>query len=249
MSDPIVIVGAGPAGLSCAAELVSAGCDVVLIDDNPVAGGQYFRQLPACYSAGTGARLLRDKSRFDALAKVLEDPHVRYLPRTTVWGVPGPKTLAYVRNEGSGRIKAQAIVIATGAQEKSVPFPGWTLPGIVSAGGCLNLAKAHGLVPTGRVVVAGNGPLVLVAAATLVTAGAAVVRVVEAQSDLRLASAALSGMFAAPKILRTGIGYRAQILAARIGFQTGWMVVRATGVHNLTAISIAPIGKDGRPRI
>lgn len=249
MSNPVVIVGAGPAGLSCASELAEAGRDVVLIDDNPAPGGQYFRQLPPTYDVARNARLLRDKARYDELTKVLANPHVRHLPSTTVWGAPRPKTVAYAGPSGSGRIEAAAIVLATGAQEKSVPVPGWTLPGVVSAGGCLNLAKAHGLVPGGRVVVAGNGPLVLVAAATMICAGANVIRVVEAQSDMRLASAALSGLFAAPGILRTGIGYRARILASGAGFRTGAMISAVRGDGRLTAIAIAPVGRDGRPRL
>ncbi len=248
MSGPVAIIGAGPAGLSCAMELASAGREIVLIDDNPMAGGQYFRQLPASYRVAPGARLLRDKQRFDALAKVLAMPQVRYLPATLVWGAPGEKIVAYAGPAGSGRVEASAIVIATGAQERSMPFPGWTLPGVISAGGCLNLAKAHGLVPEGRVVVAGNGPLVLVAAATMIAAGAEVVRVVEAQSDLRLASAALSGLIAAPGILRTGIGYRARILKAAGGLRTGWMVAAARGERRLEAVGLAPVGPDGHPR-
>lgn len=248
MSRPVVIVGAGPAGLACASELSSAGREVVLVDDNGAAGGQYFRQLPATYRVAPNARLLRDKARFDSLARVLTRPGVTYLPSTVVWGAPGKKTVAYAGPAASGRVEASAIVIATGAQERSLPFPGWTLPGVISAGGCLNLAKAHGLVPTGRVVVAGNGPLVLVAAATLIAAGAEVVRVVEAQSDIRLAPAAVSGLFAAPGVLGTGIGYRARIMAARAGFRTGWMVAGARGEDRLAAVAIAPVGTDGRPR-
>ncbi|MGV6872928.1 FAD-dependent oxidoreductase [Pseudochelatococcus sp. B33] len=249
MSGPVVIIGAGPAGLSCASELVSGGREVVLIDDNPIPGGQYFRQLPHTYRISPGARLLRDKARFDELARVLTRPGVRHLPSTTVWGAPGNRTVSYAGPAASGRIEASAIVIATGAQEKSLPFPGWTLPGVISAGGCLNLAKAHGLVPTGRVVVAGNGPLVLVAAATMIAAGANVVRVAEAQRDIRLATAALAGLTAAPGILRTGIGYRARILAAGAGFRSGWMIAAARGESRLEAVGIAPVGTDGRPRL
>lgn len=247
MIKPVVIIGAGPAGLSCASELAAAGREVVLIDDNPTAGGQYFRQLPQTYRVALGARLLRDKARFDKLAKTLALPGVRYLPSTVVWGAPDRKTVAYAGPTSSGRIQAYAIIIATGAQEKSLPFPGWTLPGVISAGGCLNLAKAHGLVPSGRVIVAGNGPLVLVAAATMIAADVEVVRVVEAQSDVRLAAAAVSGLLAAPGILRTGISYRAKILRSGARFQTGWMVAEAKGGDTLKSVGIAPIGPDGQP--
>jgi NADPH-dependent 2,4-dienoyl-CoA reductase/sulfur reductase-like enzyme len=246
MSAPVVIIGAGPAGLACAGELAAAGREIVLIDDNAAPGGQYFRQLPPGYACAPDARLLRDKARHDELAKVLAMPNVRLLRSTTVWGAPARMTVAYAGRSGSGRIEASIIVIAAGAQERSMPFPGWTLPGVISAGGCLNLAKAHGMVPSGRIVVAGNGPLVLVAAATLLTAGADVVRVVEAQSDFMLASVAFSGLFAAPGILRTGLGYRARILAAG-GLRTGWMASGAKGEDRLSSVAIAPVGADGHP--
>jgi len=122
--DPIVIIGAGPAGLSCALELATHGHDVVLVDDNACAGGQYLRQLPPGYRVSPGAKLQRDQACFDALARVLAMPNVRYLPATLVWGLAGEHTLCYASPTASGRITAENIVIATGAQEKSLPLPG-----------------------------------------------------------------------------------------------------------------------------
>jgi len=247
MSDPVVIIGAGAAGLACAAELASASQETVLIDDNPVAGGQYFRQLPPSYHTTSDVRLLRDKARFDGLMAKLRVPSVRHLPSTVVWGAPDSKTVAYAGIHGSGRIRASAIVLASGAQEKSLPFTGWTLPGVISAGGCLNLAKAHGLVPLGRVVIVGNGPLVLVAAGTMIAAGADVTAVIEAQPDIKLASVALNGLFAAPGILATAAKHRARILRSGLRLKTGWMICEARGDETLREIAIAPIGMDGRP--
>jgi len=247
MSDPTVVIGAGPAGLSCALALATHGHEAVLIDDNARAGGQYLRQLPATYHVSSRTKLHRDQACFDALARALEHPQVRTLPATLVWGLEHPRTLCYASPTVSGRIQASNIVIATGAQEKSLPFPGWTLPGVMSAGGCLNLMKGQGMIPTGRVVVAGNGPLVLVAAASLIAAGADVVCVLEAQSDMRLVSLLLAGLWAAPSIVRTGIGYRTRIRVGGPGLRTGWMVCAAQGEDALTRVAIAPVGQDGRP--
>ncbi len=246
MSAPAVIVGAGPAGLACVERLAGAGRPCVLIDDNRQAGGQYFRQLPPGYS-GDGSSLLRDKARFDRLAAVLKRPEVRYLPSTTVWGAPAPLTLSYSGASGSGRIAASSIVIATGAQDRPFPFTGWTLPGVISAGGCLNLAKGHGLVPSGRVMVVGNGPLVLVVAATLAAAGADLVGVVEAQATKRLAGAVLSGLWAAPGIVATALSYHYRILRSGAWFRSGWMVAEARGTDAIEGICIAPVGGDGQP--
>ncbi|MEJ8570445.1 FAD-dependent oxidoreductase [Microbaculum marinum] len=247
MSRPVVIVGAGPAGLACAGRLSAAGREVVLIDDNAQAGGQYFRQLPPGYEVAPDAGLLRDKARHDRLAGVLSQPGVRHLAGTIAWGAPAPLTIAYAGPHRSGRIEASAVVLANGAQDRPFPFKGWTLPGVISAGGCLNLAKADGLVPTGRLLVAGNGPLVLVAAATMIAAGADVVGVIEARRTRHLAGTALRGIGAAPAILRTAIGYQRRILLSGIRIRTGWMVCEAEGGNSIRRAAIAPVGPDGRP--
>jgi len=247
MSLPVLIIGAGPAGLACADQLSRAGRRVVILDENSQAGGQYCKQLPPGYFAGPNARLLTDKRRFEELSTVLQRPEVAYLASTTVWGAPAPLTLAYAGSSGSGRVNGSAIVIATGAQDQPFPFSGWTLPGILSAGGCLNLAKAHGLVPSGRVLVVGNGPLVLVAAATLATAGADIVGVAEAQPSRKLLGTCAFGLWAAPHLLQMAIGYRSRIRRSGAWFRTGWMVAEAAGTASVEKAAIAPVGRDGRP--
>jgi NADPH-dependent 2,4-dienoyl-CoA reductase/sulfur reductase-like enzyme len=227
--------------------LAAAGRRVILIEDNHQAGGQYFRQLPPTYRVASDARLLRETGRYKDLSQVLAHPLVSFWPSTVAWGAPGPLTLAYAGSKASGRVQAQAIVIATGAQDKPFPFTGWTLPGVMSAGGCLNLAKAHGLVPAGRVVVAGNGPLVLVAGATLAAAGAQVSHVIEAQPSGKLAAAALRGLTSFPKLLFKGMGYRVRMMRDGAQFMSGWMVTQARGDGGLQQVSIAPVAKDGTP--
>jgi pyruvate/2-oxoglutarate dehydrogenase complex dihydrolipoamide dehydrogenase (E3) component len=248
MSLPVLIIGAGPAGLACADQLSRAGQRVVIIDDNVQAGGQYFRQLPPGYVVGTNSRLLRDKARFDTLASALARPEVTYLRSTTVWGSPGSLTVAYAGPSGSGRIRGSAVVIASGGQDQPLPFTGWTLPGVISAGGALNLAKAHGLVPSGKVMVVGNGPLVLVAAATLAAAGANLVGVVEAQPNRKLFGAVQTALWAAPNLLMIAAAYRRQIWQSGASFKTGWMVAEATGNGAIDKVAIAPVDQDGRPR-
>ncbi|SAL73478.1 (2Fe-2S)-binding protein [Caballeronia arvi] len=248
MSDPVVIIGAGPAGLACAGQLVQGGRKVVILDDNMQAGGQYFRQLPPGYQVKPDAPLLRDKARFDELARVLAHPDVSYRRSATVWGSLATLSVAYAGASGSGRVTGSALVIAQGAQDQPFPFTGWTLPNVISAGGALNMVKAHGLVPGGRVMVVGNGPLVLVAAATLATAGASVVGVVEAQRSAKLLGALATSAWAAPKLLRTAIDYRRRIARSGAWFRTGWMVAQASGGDAVEKVAIAPIGADGRPR-
>jgi NADPH-dependent 2,4-dienoyl-CoA reductase/sulfur reductase-like enzyme len=227
--------------------LLTLGETVVIIDDNLQAGGQYFRQLPRTYKAAPDAHLLRETGRAGQLADVLKDSRVRHLPATTAWAAPYPLTIAYAGAGETGRIEARAVIIATGAHDKPFPFPGWTLPGVISAGGCLNLAKGNGLVPGGKVVVAGNGPLVLVAAATLAAAGAEVTHVLESQLTTRLAARLALRALDAPSLVFKGLGYRWRIARAGARFMPGKMVAQAIGTDGLQVVEIAPVGLDGRP--
>ena len=159
MTKPVVVIGAGPAGLACAARLSAAGRPVWVIDDNPQAGGQYFRQLPPGYAMASGARLQRETERARLLLEAVRSPSVRYLPGTTAWAAPSSLTVAYAGPGGSGRVEAAALVLATGAQDRPMPFPGWTLPGVVGLAAATVLLKAHAVLPGRRVLVAGCGPL------------------------------------------------------------------------------------------
>lgn len=247
MSKPVVIIGAGPAGLACARTLSRANVPVVVLDDNPRPGGQYFRQLPQSFEAGTDSRLLRDVGRVADLVACLEHPQVRYLPETTAWMVPTPGVVAYAGASGSGRVEASHIVLATGAHDKPVPFPGWTTPGVISAGGALNLAKGQGQAPQGRVIVVGNGPLLLVVAATLVAAGSQVTHVVECAPG-RQAWGALPQMIHAPRLLWKGMDYRRRLLAGGTRVMTGWTITEAIGTPQVSAARLAPLTGSGELR-
>ncbi|ETF04632.1 hypothetical protein W822_00880 [Advenella kashmirensis W13003] len=246
MEDPVVIIGAGPAGLSCARTLAKAGRPVVIIDENNQPGGQYFRQLPEPFTADY-KHLPHDIPGFQSLSGVLEHAAVRYLRATTVWSCTSPQQVAYAGSAGSGRVNASAVVLATGAQDMPFPFPGWTLPGVISAGGCLNMIKGQGLVPEGRIVIAGNGPLVLVTAASLVAAGANVVGVFEAQRSSRLIPPVLKGLFSAPNIVSQAISYRAKLMKARVPLHFKRMITQAEGTGQLGRVTLGHVGANGKP--
>ena len=248
MSTPIVIIGAGPAGLECARRLSCADVPVVLIDDNAQPGGQYFRQLPAGFATRADSKLLRDAARGSVLTQSVAHPRVTFMAGTTAWMSPSPRVVAYAGPGGSGRIEASFVVLATGAHDRPTPFPGWTMPGVMSAGGVLNLAKGSAQTLNGRVVVAGNGPLLLVVAATLVAAGSRVTHVVESARG-RQVWGALPGIAAAPALLLKGLDYRRRLLASGARFLSGWSVIEAAGEHAVSTIRIAPLAGDGIPRV
>ena len=140
----VAVVGAGAAGLSAAGEAARLGVRVALLDDNRQPGGQYFRQLPSVFTQSAAARQTRDRQRFDALRAAIDTPLVSYRPGATVWDIPDPLTLAVTDGARSGRIRARALVIATGARDRAVAFPGWTLPGVMTAGRGAEPDQGHG---------------------------------------------------------------------------------------------------------
>ena len=235
-SADIAIVGAGPAGLAAAGEAVDHGLSVMLMDDNSQPGGQYFRQLP---------RQLSRVDRTERLFEILDHPHVHYLPDCVVWNAPDPGVLAYAAGEDSGRVRADAIVIAAGATDRPLPFPGWTLPGVITAGGSQNMIKGQAVRPGERVVVAGNGPLLLVAAMTLIRAGATVRAVIEAAPFQKRALSRLASLSSFPSLLAQALSWRLRLAAAGVPFLTGQAVIEAHGVPALEAVSVAPIDLHG----
>lgn len=242
----VAIIGAGPAGLAAASSLVRRGIACTVFDDNIQAGGQYFRQLPPGLHPRSADPVPRDPRARDTI-DVLAHPLVTYRPRTTVWSMPDEATLAYAGPTDGGRLRAAAIVIAAGAHDRPCPFPGWTLPGVISAGGCLNLLKGQGMLPGRRVAVVGNGPLVLVAAYSLHKAGANLVLVTEAARTTRKAHRAARGMLSAPRLAGKGLLYRAGILASRAVYREGWVAAEAHGTDRVEALTAARLRNDGTP--
>lgn len=172
----ILIIGAGPAGMAAALAAAPSGAAITLVDDNPEAGGQIWRDGP-----GASLPPLARQHR-EALAR---HTNITLLRGTRVVGLGDAPTAGEAPTlllEDAERGWAQhsrRLILCTGARELLLPFPGWTLPGVTGAGGLQALVKAGLPVQGQRIVVAGTGPLLLAAAATAAKAGAQVVRVAE----------------------------------------------------------------------
>ncbi|KVH29952.1 FAD/NAD(P)-binding oxidoreductase [Burkholderia cepacia] len=169
LSVDIAIVGAGPAGLSAAWVAARSGATVVIVDDNPRAGGQIWRQGAAAAPASLATERLA----------VLRQPNVTHLAATRIVAETQPGTLLLEDDERGLLLDFQTLILCCGARELLLPFPGWTLPGVTGAGGLQALVK-YGLDVRGqRTVIAGSGPLLLASAATARQAGARVSHVLE----------------------------------------------------------------------
>ena len=162
----IVVVGAGPAGLAAACTAAESGRRVGLVDETPWLGGQIWRGQQAAPAAREWFERLRHSG-----AVVID--------RTSVFACPEPGLLLTERAGAPCRIRWKRLIVATGGRELFLPFPGWTLPGVMGPGGLLGLVKNGWPVAGQRVVVAGSGPLLIAAAAGLIKHGANVIAVIE----------------------------------------------------------------------
>lgn len=226
----VVVAGAGPAGMSAAVEAAGCGRSVLLIDAQPHPGGQVWRR-DAVFGPAAPASVLQE--RLDTLG-------VRQLHQSEVVGVAGGRRLM-VRT-GTGLVEAdfEALVIASGARELFLPFPGWTLPGVTGVGGAQALAKQGCAVRGKRVVVAGTGPLLLAAAATLRRHGAKVLGIHEQAGRAPVAGFA-AGLWRWPGKLAQALRLRAAL--AGVPYLPASHVVRA---HGDAAVSAVEIRRGGR---
>lgn len=253
------MIGAGPAGLAAARSAREAGADVVLLDSSDSLGGQFWRHLPPSRPARREARLHHGWAKFQALSSELtHDPGCRIIRDAHVWAVEaGEQPRVHVllgEPDGSGRervsFQPDALVIATGAHDRTLPFPGWDLPGVFTAGAAQALAKGERLAVGQRVVVAGAGPFLLPVAQSLTATGSRVVAVMEANRAVPLMRGWLPQAWqllpAAGKGLELA-GYLAGHLRHRIPYLIGRTVISAHGTDHVESVTIARLDADWVP--
>ena len=197
----VLVVGAGPAGLAAAHAAASHGAQVGIIDDNPYPGGQIWRGAPDTQSDSRAPQLLGELRGFE---------HVEFLPQTRVMYAPQPGHLLVQTPSASTTLRYTQLILATGARERLLPFPGWTLPGVTGAGGLQALSKGGYPLEGKRIVVAGSGPLLLAAAATLRSKGAHIVAIIEQADTPSLLRFAL-GLLATPSKITQALQLSAQL--------------------------------------
>ncbi|PKP74903.1 MAG: FAD/NAD(P)-binding oxidoreductase, partial [Alphaproteobacteria bacterium HGW-Alphaproteobacteria-6] len=228
----LIVIGAGPAGMAAAAVAAAQGLRVALLDEQAGPGGQVFRAVTGA-GAGRGAILGADYLRGAALAEGLRAPGVRHLPGAAVWAIEasGPGFVATFSREGrAAQIAAGALILATGALERPVPVPGWTLPGVMTAGAGQILLKSSGLVAD-RAVLAGAGPLLYLLAAQMVRAGVPPLALVETcgRADLIRALPRLAAGLRGWRVVLKGLVLLAELRRAGVRRITGATDLRIEG--------------------
>ncbi len=246
-ADPVIescdvaIVGAGPAALAAARHLAAAGLATVIFDERPEPGGQYFKPLaPSHRFSGTPsdaqfATGLRYREAALAAGAVIRSGAL-------VWKAAlldnGHAELAISSDAGASVLQAPKVLLATGAYEAAHHVPGWTLPGVMTAGAAQTLARAYRVSPGERVLVAGNGPLNWQVALELARGGAEVVALLESARPSRPAALpALAAMVAgAPRLAGAGLAMRAELLRYGIRLHEGTVVTAITGNGRAEAV-------------
>ncbi len=245
MRRRVVVVGAGPAGLMAAIEARRRGAEVVLIDEATRPGGQILRQAPerlAVEPIATATELERKNIVLGAFEAIR--PDIDYRAETAAYALfPGPE-LHIAGADRSRILKPDAVVLATGVSERALPFPGWTLPGVLNVGGVQALLKGQGVLPPEPIAIVGAGPLPLVVAAQLVEAGAEVAVVALAEPFRRMLRHPL-GLWAGRRLVKQGIRQIRALARARVPVLQGWLPLRAEGEARVEALVLAPTGGDG----
>ncbi len=232
-----VVIGAGPAGLSAGACLGEMGLNVMVLDEQDRPGGQLFCNIEA--AAGSGSRLFgEDFETGAALVKRFANSRAGYENSASVWQADPDGTVFYSRSGRSRKICGNYVIMATGAMERPVPFPGWQLAGVMGAGAVNRMAKLASLLPSGPVVLAGSGPLLLWEAARLYRKGIDITALLDTAPVFPPAPAFahIPNALRRMDFLWKGLSLLRELQSGRIPWYRGVTGLRATGTNRLKAV-------------
>ena len=245
----VVIIGAGPAGLSASLAAAAAGAPVLLIDSNPRLGGQYWRMSADDFQD-------QHNQHFDLDTGLLLINAVKARKEIEVWSgsqiwsatnKDGKNTLRVIYQGKERIVNTENLILCTGAYDRTLPFPGWDIPGVMTPGGVQSLLKGHGVLAGKRVVVAGSGPFLLPVAAGVVKAGGSVVALLEANKSRRWLTS-FSVLLENISKIKEAFYYIKTISEAKVRARFGQAVIAAHAASNgeLESVDIAKIDRNFR---
>lgn len=229
MNSDVLIVGAGPAGLASAWRAASAGARVSVVDDNPNPGGQIWR----------GEQTKPTSPEAQVWLKRLRSVNIRVIPSARIFQQAKPGTLAAETPHGVVELNYTHLILATGARERFLPFPGWTLPNVFGAGGLQALVKTGLPIEGKKVVIAGTGPLLLAVAAYLLDQRANVLLIAEQASSLKLAKFGVALIGAG----KSGQAFELKQRLKSVKYLNGCWPVAAHGNEKLESVTLQRAGK------
>ena len=218
----LIVVGAGPSGLSAAIEAAKKGMNVIVFDENAKPGGQLFKQIHKFFGSKEHKAKIRGFKIGEDLLKEAEDAGVQVVLNATVIGLYLDKEITVRIGDEIRHYKGDAIIVATGASENMVTFDGWTLPGVIGAGAAQTMMNLHGVQPGKKVLMLGSGNVGLVVSYQLMQAGCEVAALVDA----------------APRIGGYGV-HAAKLARCGVPFYLSHTIVKAEGEDRVTGVIIA----------
>ncbi len=248
----VLVVGGGPAGMTAGAVAAELGLRVLVVDERPSLGGQIYKQPGPGFTVTDPAAADRStRAGRDLIARVLRSGAMVALRTAVVAVEPVDGGFDVVLVPDSGRastVRVGRLVLAPGAHDRPVAFSGWTLPGVITAGGMQSMAKTQAVLPGRRLLFAGSGPVALAFPAQLAQYGAQVVSVLEAgpapaPADVVRVAAATRGN---SDLLRDAARYRGALLRRRVPVRYGRIVVRAEGQGRVEQVVHAAVDRDWR---
>jgi len=232
----VVIVGAGPAGIRAAQTLAAHGLRPCLVDEAQQGGGQVYRRAPGNFQRPANQLYGFEARKAQAVHQTLDamSAQIDYRPDTLVWNAEDGH-LHTLSQQRVGTVQYDRLLIATGATDRILPVPGWTLPGVYSLGAAQIALKAQGCAIGEQVVFAGSGPLLYLVAYQYAKAGARVLAVLDS-SPFGAQVAALPRLLLQPATLAKGLYYRAWLTAHGIAVHQGATLVEVVGEQKVEAV-------------
>ncbi|MFZ5967945.1 MAG: NAD(P)/FAD-dependent oxidoreductase [Bacillota bacterium] len=228
---PIAVIGGGPAGLSAAVEAAKAGAKVLVIDENGKPGGQLFKQIHKFFGSREHKAGVRGFHIGEKLLEETKQLGIEVWLNSEVCGIDGEKNIWIVRDKKeSCNMKAEKIILATGATENALSFPGWTLPGVMGAGAAQTMININRVLPGKRVVMVGSGNVGVIVSYQLLQAGAEVAAIVEA----------------APSLGGYGV-HTAKVRRAGVPFYTSHTISKAVGARCVEGVEIVQLDHQWKP--
>ena len=226
----LIVVGAGPAGLSAAIQAAGLGMHVIVFDENQRPGGQLFKQIHKFFGSKEHKAKIRGIRIGEELLKEAEKAGVEVSLDSIVLGLYDLKGVSVMRNDQIEHFRGENVIIATGAAENMIPFEGWTTPGVIGAGAAQTMMNLHGVMPGKKVLMVGSGNVGLVVSFQLLQAGCEVVAVIDA----------------APRIGGYGV-HAAKVARTGVPFLLSHTVVKAEGEDHVTGVTIAEVDSAFQP--
>ena len=220
----LIVVGAGPAGLSAAIEGAKNGMSVMVFDENHRPGGQLFKQIHKFFGSKEHKAKIRGFNIGTQLLKEASDAGVQVKLDATVTGIFENKEVTVNHDGAIHHYKADSVIIATGAAENMVPFEGWTLPGVIGAGAAQTMMNLHGVKPGKKILMLGSGNVGLVVSFQLLQTGCEVVALVDA----------------APRIGGYGV-HAAKVARTGVPFYLGYTIKKVEGTEKVEGVTIGKV--------